>query len=110
MLFKSRRAEGLHSEAVITGEDQHLMLLKISNIFSKHKTNVKIVVSPLYDEIKLNPKDLDILSFYFGEKNIYDFSGPSHFSSNIGNYYENSHYRTTVGREILNAIYEEQNN
>jgi hypothetical protein len=38
------------------------MLKNIKDIFAKHHTNYKIVVSPLYDQIQMNPNDLDLLN------------------------------------------------
>ncbi|WP_026994226.1 hypothetical protein [Flectobacillus major] len=83
---------------------QKAMLAEIKQLFLKHKTAYKVVISPLYDQVKLNPKDKAILEEIFGN-NIYDFSGKNTFTQSYTNYYEASHYRPTVGDSILRYIY-----
>ena len=41
----------------------------------------------------------------FGENNVHDFSGISKITNNYKNYYENSHYRTNVTKDILKTVY-----
>jgi hypothetical protein len=84
---------------------QHIfMLQEIKRILEKNHTNYKIVLSPLYEQIKFNDKDFVILKQLFN-KNMYDFSGKNYFTDCAANYYENSHYRPIVGDSILNIIY-----
>lgn len=80
------------------------MLKEIHRILEKNKTNYKVVLSPLYEQIKFNPKDLALLNSVFGE-NVYDFSGKNHFTDPISNYYESSHFRPVVGDSIMKIIY-----
>ncbi len=84
---------------------QNLMLNDINDIFIKHNTNYKIIISPLYNQIKLNSKDLKFLNNLFGKENVFDFSGINNYTKNYKNFYETSHYRPQVTREILNEIY-----
>jgi len=85
---------------------QVLMLKDIYDIFKKNNTNYKIIISPLYDQVKLNPNDLKFLEDLFGKKNVFDFSGINKFTSDYKNYYETSHYRPHVARELLKIVYE----
>ena len=80
-------------------------LCEIKEIFDKHKTSYKIVISPLYDQIKLNRETYNTLCSIFGEDHIYDFSGVNKWNKDYHNYYENSHYRPKVSAEIMDLIY-----
>lgn len=86
-------------------DKQKQILYHIKELINKSNTNCKIVVSPLYDQVKLNPIDLGILQNIFGKNNVYDFSGINEFTNNPLNYYENSHYRPILCNEILSIIY-----
>jgi hypothetical protein len=88
--------------------NQKKMLRIIFDIFSKHKTNYKVVISPIYDQIKINNNDLNYLVELFGRNKVFDFSGINCFTEDYNNYYENSHYRPHVAREILNSIYQKE--
>lgn len=92
------------SEPVIL-ENQQEMLQNIQAIAAQHSTNVKIVISPLYDQQKLNPQDLTYLQELFGAENVFDFSGINHITNDYRNYYEHSHYRPNVTREIMRTVY-----
>lgn len=89
-------------------EEQKKMLCEIKSLIDKSQTNCKIVISPLYDQIKFNPDDLIILQEIFGTNNVYDFSGINEFTNNPLNYYENSHYRPILCDQILSIIYKDR--
>lgn len=80
-------------------------LTAIKSIFDKHKTNYKIVVSPMYNQVKLSSEYLTGLNSIFLSKNVFDYSGVNKFTNSIGNFYERSHYRPHVARSIMNEIY-----
>ena len=82
-----------------------LVFKKIKQIFDKHHTNYKIIISPLYDQVKLNSKDYNSLCVVFGEKNVFDFSGVNKWTSDYHNYYESSHYLPSVASEIMKEVY-----
>jgi hypothetical protein len=86
-------------------ENQKSILSNINAIVNKQNTNIKVIISPLYDQKKINPKDLMYLKNIFGENNVHDFSGISKITNNYKNYYENSHYRTNVTKDILKTVY-----
>lgn len=86
--------------------EPHICMLKdIKKVFEKNKTNYKIIISPLYDQIKLNPSDIRCLKDIFGENNVFDFSGKNTITDDFHNYYEASHYRSTVASLIMEQIY-----
>ncbi len=82
------------------------ILTKLKKILDDQKTNYKIVISPQYDQIKINPKDLTILRSIFGNENVYDFSGVNKWTNDYHNYYEPSHYLPKVAADIMDSIYE----
>lgn len=81
------------------------MLSEIHDLFVQGGTNYKVVVSPVYDQVKLNPRDKAVLDSLFGEKNVYDFSGINEFTQDSLNYYEASHYRPCVSKQLLKIMY-----
>ncbi len=81
------------------------MLNNIKNIFKAHSTNFKIVINPLYDQLKLDKNDASVLMDIFGTENVYDFSGINSITADYHNYYEESHYRPSVAKEIMSIIY-----
>ena len=80
-------------------------LKKMRAIFDKHHTEYRIVISPLYNQVKLNPSDLECLDRIFGKMNVYDFSGKNKWTNDYHNYYEPSHYLPRVAAEIMDSIY-----
>ena len=80
-------------------------LREMAGIFKHNNTNYKLVISPLYNTPKFNNTDFETLVRIFGSENVFDFSGENSITSNYRNYYERSHYRPEVGRQILEIIY-----
>jgi hypothetical protein len=81
------------------------MLLEMCELLIKHRCHYKIIISPLYNQKKINPDDLLCLRSIFGADNVFDFSGINSFTESYTNYYENSHYRPHVAREMLKTVY-----
>jgi hypothetical protein len=102
-LFYERIDEKTDSIQRIT-KKQILMLKEVKRILEKNNTNYKIILSPLYEQIKFNPVDLALLRDEFGN-NLFDFSGKNSFTDNKINFYETSHFRPIVGDSILKIIY-----
>jgi hypothetical protein len=84
-----------------------LLLMDIKRILEKNNTNYKIILSPLYEQVKFNPKDLEILESVF-PGHVYDFSGKNTFTDKVTNYYESAHFRPVVGDSILSIIYKDK--
>lgn len=99
-----RAARPAVAPAVI-GAVQLAQLEAIRSIFRRRHTRFHLVISPLYDQRKLNPADVAILLRVFGPAHVHDFSGANRYTRPAGNYYEQSHYRPAVGRQLLRAIY-----
>ena len=95
---------GTPTQPVLSGE-QRRMLQELERIFAKHGTAIRIVVSPLYDRRPLAPSDRAALQQIFGRANVFDYSGSNAFTEDRHNYYEASHYRIGVARNILRDAY-----
>lgn len=93
------------SSPISIAEAQKIMLQEIFDIFNKHQTNYKVIINPLYNQVKLNQEDLKYLIRLFGKDKVFDFSGVNKFTNDYKNYYETEHYRPTVANEVLNEIY-----
>jgi len=102
--FYERNSMQQYRPQVIFGSQMDL-LNDMASIFHKQKTDYRIVISPLYDQLKLNAGDLETLRRIFGTENVYDFSGINEITKDYHNYYENSHYRPHVCTSILDEIY-----
>ncbi|KAA6318040.1 hypothetical protein EZS27_031899 [termite gut metagenome] len=50
--------------------------------------------------------DLEYLENVFGEDNVFDFLGINTFTQDYTNYYDDSHYRPHVAREIMKKYME----
>lgn len=103
-LFYQRLKE--RSDSIVRIKPEYLFLLKeVKRILVKNHTNYKIIISPLYEQIKLNPNDLSVLKNIFNDR-LYDFSGKNSFTNSSTNYYETSHFRPLIGDSILKIIYD----
>ena len=86
-------------------QENRRMLTEISRLLHLHHTQYKVVISPLYDQIKFNPSDLQVLQEIFGRQNVYDFSGSNAITSDYHNYYEESHFRPVIAQRLMDSIY-----
>ena len=89
----------------ITDDEIIGCLNDIKGVFDKQHTSYKVVISPLYDQVKLNPATFNKLCAIFGKDHVYDFSGVNKWNRDYHNYYEASHYRPSVAAEIMSIIY-----
>ncbi len=102
-LFYERKGEQTDSVQRIN-HSQLLMLKEIKGILEYNKTNYRVVISPLYNQVKFSTDDMQILRNMFGS-HLFDFSGKNKFTDSVTNYFETSHYRPSVGDSILKIIY-----
>ena len=101
-----QRKSQLHEESLpVLDEARITQLKKMMLLFDKHHSNYRIVISPLYDQVKINNQDLEVLNHVFGEDFVFDFSGKNRWTENYCNYYESSHYLPKVSAEIMDIIY-----
>lgn len=102
--FYPRDAEQSYSEAAIEDEQKEL-LTEIKSILNSQNTNYKIIINPLYDQVKMNKRDLVYLNNLFGLDKVFDYSGQNNFTNDYRNYYEPSHYRPKVANQIMSELY-----
>ena len=81
------------------------LLSHMQNLFDINQTEYKVVVSPLFDQVKLNPVDKHILDSIFGGENVFDYSGINAYTKDTLNYYESSHYRPQLAKQVMREVY-----
>lgn len=86
-------------------EEQKVLLEEIKGVLNKNNTNYKIVINPLYNLHRLNQEDIKILEDFFGEEDVYDFSGKNDFTFSEYNYFDQFHFKPQVGDSIFASIY-----
>jgi hypothetical protein len=102
--FFRRPSTQHYTEQVLSA--RHIQLLKeMRAILQKHHTDCKIVINPLYDQVKINAADLAVLKDIFGAGNVFDFSGINDITEDKYNYYENSHYLPRIAVRIMDSVY-----
>lgn len=87
-------------------DERKELLSAVNDMLVQNNANFKIVITTGYNQIHMNPSDLAFLKETFGEKNVFDFSGPNKWNVDYHNYYETNHYRPHVANEVLQLIYE----
>lgn len=102
--FRCRQHPDSTYAPVLAGENIR-MLESIVRVFRRCHTRCKVVVSPLFNQIKFNPADLQALRDVFGKDNVYDFSGMSDITPDYSDYYEDSHFRPAVARRLMDSVY-----
>ena len=103
-LYPRDTVEHVAEPVILQKQKEALQELKLLLITGN--TDYRIVISPLYNQEKLNPADLNILKQCFGEDKVFDFSGINEYTSDPYNYYEVSHYRPQLCNRILKVIYD----
>lgn len=101
-----KRDSMLHYTKPVVGAEQKKLLYNIKAILDGNLAKYKIVISPLYNQLKFDTTDLKTLQSIFTSGQVYDFSGINDLTGDISNYYETSHYRPKACAEIMNRIYE----
>lgn len=104
-IFKREKSSGTIKSKSLIKLPQEKYLMELHNIIKINKINIKIIISPLFSQRKINEEDKNILKNIFGKENIFDFSGKNSITENIFNYYEASHYRPHVANQIMDSIY-----
>lgn len=101
---KFRNGEYQEKEPVIF-DNQIGELQKIASILKEHHTKFRLIITPDFEQVSFNKKDLLVLNSIFGEDNIFDFSGINEYTADKYNYYEKSHFRPILGDRLLDVMY-----
>ncbi len=73
----------------VIGVEQKKLLMSIKEILDENHTSYRIVISPLYDQVKMDSTDIKTLETIFGKQYVFDFSGINDFTRNKYNYFRN---------------------
>lgn len=99
-----------HESKPCIDENEQAFLTEMARIFEYHKTDVRIVISPLYNQRTFAPADKQVLQSVFGQSRVYDFSGVTAWTTPFTNYYERSHYRPHLAKLVVDSVYGRGNN
>jgi hypothetical protein len=102
--FHKRERAGTENIPLIA-EYQLKLFKDMKAVFDKQHTDYKIILSPLYNQVRFNSHDKEILVRIFGADHIFDFTGINSYTADMHNYYEEKHFRPHVGAAILADIY-----
>ena len=83
-------------------------LMKIKHVLTTNKSSFKLVVTPNYDLVQLNQKDLKKLELVFGKQNVFDYSGSNQFTNEVGNYYEHKHFKPYIANSLMKLVYQHE--
>ncbi len=103
--FYKRENKEITDNPVLTTDLHRNMLQEVKKMLDKNNTNYKIIISPLYNQKKINIADLSLIQKIFEPRSVYNFWGKNYLTESKGNYYENSHYRPRIAKLILDSIY-----
>nr|MBP7472346.1 hypothetical protein [Prevotella sp.] len=103
MKEKKKKAKSSVASRVICST-QIKRLNEIENFCERHHTDMKLVIGTNYKREAVNPLDVKTLKSIFGNNNVFDYSS-SPLKMDYHNYYDNVHYRVTVGKKIMKEIY-----
>lgn len=84
------------------------MFVEIRDILERNHSNYKVILSPIYDQVRFSVKDKDNLREIYGD-HLYDFTGKNFITENDTNWYETFHFRPFIADSIMNIIYSENN-
>lgn len=101
-ILPERKYSGKSKEKQISNFEENI-LVKIKELLVKHKSRYFIVITPLYNQVKFDNSDLEILKGLFGN-NLYDFSGPNKYTNDIYNYTDGAHFQYYISKEIIDSI------
>jgi hypothetical protein len=104
-VFYKRGGEMFETKQEIE-ENSLEMLIGIKEILLRNNSNYKIILSPIYDQVRFSVKDKELLHEIFGD-HLYDFTGKNFITENDTNWYEIYHFRPFIGDSIMNIIYSE---
>lgn len=96
------------SEELMTSEAKALIdkiIGTIQKIEKRNPVSVKVIITPNYDQVAINPNDLNYLREQFGKNNVYNFSGKNNITDEIGNFYEHKHFKPYIANHVMHWTY-----
>ena len=94
------------SESVID-ESMVRTLNHIREVFQRHDTDYRIIVTPgyCYQYPAISSQDLEILQSVFGVDTVYDFSGRMDMTADFNNFSDPNHFGLRIGWQMIEEIY-----
>lgn len=94
------------NEPLIDKTFQH-QLMHIKEVFDRHHTDYRIVISPAYcyTHPAINPNDLSLLREIFGNDRVFDYSGKNEITVDYNNFSDPDHFGPCVGWQIIKDMY-----
>ena len=82
-------------------------LYHIKEVFDKHGTDYRIVISPAYcyTHPSINQNDLSVLQSIFGIDKVFDYSGMNDITMDCYNFTDRDHFGQNVGWQIIEEMY-----
>lgn len=102
--FGKRPKVEVQSKKIITAEYENI-LKEIAFILKKQHTNYKIVITPAYDQLRINEQDFLLIQKIFDNQNVFDYSGKNSLSEDKYNFMDINHFDMIVGWYIFEDIY-----
>lgn len=107
--FPARSGE--YSEDVKRSTSEHVrMLTEIKEILDKNNTAYKVLICPSYNQLAYNREDLKLTEDVFGKENVYNFTGINRFTEDKGNFYDATHFKKYIGKQLLDSAYFDSGN
>ena len=102
--FPARSGE--YTEEIKRSTSEHVQMLnEIKAILTKNNTDFKVLICPSYNQVAYNKEDLKLTEDVFGKENVFDFTGINRFTEAKSNFYDATHFKKYVGKELLDSIY-----
>ena len=99
--FEQRPVKQQYSAAVI-GDTQKELLKNIRQELDRQHTKYRVIISPAYDQEKMDTTDLNYLRCLFGSEN---FSGINPITQDYRNYYDPRHFTYKVAQQLMDSVY-----
>jgi hypothetical protein len=106
--FEPKRDGAQRYAQPVIDKKKQKQLEEIAAILKRHECAVKVVISPLFNQVNMSKEDIATLQSVFGREVVYDFSGINKLTISHTGYYERSHYRPHIAKAVLDSIYNGQ--
>ena len=86
-------------------EKQIKLLKSIKNMLDQCHTDYMFVINPMFEQMRLNTADLQILNELFGEENVCDMSGKSEMTQDYHRFFDYYHFDYEMGKQVIDSAY-----
>lgn len=102
--FGKRPKVEIASRRLISAEFETI-LRQIAAILKKHNTDYRIIVTPSYNQLAINPIDLKLIQTIFSSEKVFDYSGKNWLTEDKFNFSDIHHFDEIVGWKMLEDVY-----